>query len=139
MTSRGAWQPRIVGSIQKQDGRPGSPFQMSIPDCDPADTIIQGDLDKAQAQNQVRRIKYVYTAEGGYLMFTLASNLDKEFYLATRRERTRPKIFVDQNALLANLYANFPGLVFEANANWAPSPPTPAATSPAEAAEDDQA
>lgn len=98
---------------------------MSIPHCDPAETITQVDLDKAYQQNLVLKIRYFYTGEGSFLKFTLANNPEQEFFLSTRRERTRPKVFVDQNLLLADLHRRFPGLVFEANGQQM-TPPGPA-------------
>lgn len=98
---------------------------MPIPHCDPADTILQADLDKVKTQHAVLKIRLIYTEEGSYLSFVLKNDPAKELYLTTRRERTRPKVFVDQNLLLADLHRNFPGLIFEASGSQAP-PPEPA-------------
>ncbi len=96
---------------------------MPIPNCDPSSTILQVDLDKLTTQQAVLRIKLIYTEEGSYLIFVLRNDPTKELFLTTRRERTRPKVFVDQNLLLAELHRNFPNLIFEASGNQLQSPP----------------
>jgi hypothetical protein len=95
---------------------------MTIPNCDPANTIIQVDLDKFKAQRAVHKIKFIYTDEGSYLVFVLKNDPTRDLYLTTRRERTRPKVFVNQNLLLADLHRSFPGLIFEANGDLIPPP-----------------
>src|SRR4051794_32647349 len=109
MTDNASWQPKIIGLQEKW--QPTSPSPMTIPSCDPTNTITQVDLDKAIAQQGVAKIKYIFTEQGAYLMFELRKHPGREFYLTTRRDRTRPRTFVDQHQLLQELHQKFPGLI----------------------------
>lgn len=107
---------------------------MTIPNCDPSDTILQVDLDKVKTSESVLKIKLVNTDEGSFLIFVLKSDPTRELFLTTRRDRTRPKVFVDQNLLLDDLRRSFPdfsfntpelrGIVFEATRRQL-TPPAP--------------
>jgi hypothetical protein len=95
---------------------------MTIPNCDPANTITQVELDKLKAQGAIQKIKFIYTEEGSYLIFVLKSDPERDMYLVTRRDRAHPKVFLNQNLILADLYRSFPGLIFEANGDLIPPP-----------------
>jgi len=111
------WSPKITRLYRHERGLLKLGWPMTIPNCDPADTILQVELDKVSAQQAVLKIKLIYTEEGSYLVYVLKNNPTKELHLTTRRDRTRPKVFIDQNRLLADLHATYPGIIFEANGN----------------------
>jgi hypothetical protein len=91
---------------------------MSVPILEPSQTVLQTELDKKAGQ--VLKIRYVYTFEGAYLAFTLSDNPARERILVTRRESTKPKLFMDQNVLWNELVKRYPGIQFEARGNPIP-------------------
>jgi hypothetical protein len=103
---------------------------MPVPRLDPSDTVLQTELDKKVGQ--VMKIRYVYTTEGAYLVYTLKDNPFKERVLVTRRERTRPKLFMDQNVLWGELIKRYPGIQFEATGAPIPEIGPPSGGPPAE-------
>lgn len=104
---------------------------MTIPTCDPADSILQTDLDQPAIQRAILKIKLIYTEEGSYLSFVMRRDPTRELFLTTRRERTRPKMFVDPHLLLSNLLKMFPLMTFETNGELL-LPEPPAAVGPGE-------
>ncbi len=66
------------------------------------------------SQQEVLKVKLVPTPEGSYLVIVLKNDPESEFFLATRRDRTQPKLFIDQDRLIAKLLETFPNIWFEA-------------------------
>lgn len=78
--------------------------------CSPATSILEIELEPAMMQHQLRKFLVAETLEGFYVVVELewlGGSLD-QLYLATRRERTKPRLFKDLNRLNDLLKRLFP-------------------------------
>jgi hypothetical protein len=69
---------------------------------------LEGDLEIAVQQETLKKISVAETPEGFYVIVQLKWAGNKEWYLATRRDRTTPKVFKDLNRLNDHLKASYP-------------------------------
>lgn len=81
--------------------------------CSPANSILESDLELAVQQETLEKMIVAETPEGFYLIVTLKWSGTKEWYLTTRRERTKPKLFKDLNRLNEHLKETYPTAGFE--------------------------
>lgn len=81
--------------------------------CSPANSILEGDLDLAVQQETLKKLIVAETPEGFYVVAQLKWAGNKEWYLTTRRERTKPKLFKDLKRLNDHLKEAYPTDSFE--------------------------
>jgi len=81
--------------------------------CSPANSILEGDLDLAVLQQTLIKLIVAETPEGFYVIAKLKWAGNKEWYLTTRRERTKPKLFKDLKRLNDHLKEAYPTDSFE--------------------------
>lgn len=81
---------------------------MKRPTCGPANSILEGDLELAVQQETLKKITIAETAEGFYVIAQLKWAGNKDWYLTTRRERTKPRLFKDLNRLNELLRDSYP-------------------------------
>lgn len=91
---------------------------IQLPSCTTKNSIIGVDLAERASKNQVIKLVVVHLSEEGltheagntYLVTHLTDEPQRPIYVATRRDRTQPKIFIDQTRLLRNLARDFEGI-----------------------------
>jgi uncharacterized protein with von Willebrand factor type A (vWA) domain len=76
--------------------------------CSPANSILEGDLELAVQQQTLKKLVVAETPEGFYVVAQLKWAGNKEWYLTTRRERTKPRLFKDLKRLNDQLKAAYP-------------------------------
>ena len=76
--------------------------------CSPANSILESDLDLAMQQETLIKLMVAETPEGFYVLAQFKWSGSKKWYLTTRRERTRPRIFKDFNRLNDLLKTAYP-------------------------------
>jgi len=76
--------------------------------CSPANSILEGDLELAMQQQTLQKLIIAETPEGFYIIAILKWAKNKEWYLTTRRDRDRPRIFKDLNRLNEHLKEAYP-------------------------------
>jgi hypothetical protein len=76
--------------------------------CGPANSLLEGDLDLAAQQQTLTKLSIAETPEGFYVIARLLWADSKDWYLTTRRERTRPRLFKDLNRLNEFLREAYP-------------------------------
>lgn len=81
--------------------------------CSPANSILEGDLELAVQQETLKKIQIAETTEGFYVIAQLKWAGNKEWYLTTRRERTKPRLFKDLRRLNDLLREAYPTDVVE--------------------------
>lgn len=67
--------------------------------CSPANSVLEGDLELAVQQQTLKKIQVAETPEGFFVIAQLKWAGNKEWYLTTRRERTKPRLFKDLRRL----------------------------------------
>lgn len=86
---------------------------MKIPPCSPENSILEGDLELAVLQKTLRKLKVMETPVGFYVVVLLKWAKEKEWYLTTRRDRNKPKIFKDLKRMNDHLRTAYPTDSFE--------------------------
>lgn len=86
---------------------------MKLEPCSPENSILEGDLEIAVLQKSVVSLKVMETPEGFYVVVQLKWAKDKDWYLTTRRERNKPKVFKDLKRLNDHLREVYPTENFE--------------------------
>lgn len=81
--------------------------------CSPANSILEGDLELAVQQETLKKLIVAETPEGFYVVVQLKWAGTKDWYLTTRRERTKPKLFKDLKRLNDHLKETYPTDRFE--------------------------
>lgn len=76
--------------------------------CGRSNSLLEEDLDRAVQQQTLTKITLAETDEGFYVVVRLKWAEDKDWYLCTRRDRTRPRLFKDLNRLNEHLKAAYP-------------------------------
>lgn len=92
---------------------PNDRASMNRTPCSPANSILEGDLELAVQQETIKKLIVAETPEGFYVVVQLKWAGTKEWYLTTRRERTRPKLFKDLKRLNDHLKETYPTDKFE--------------------------
>ena len=67
--------------------------------CSPANSILESDLELAVQQQTLTKLTVAETPEGFYVIAKIKWAGNKEWYLSTRRERNKPRLFKDLNRL----------------------------------------
>lgn len=90
---------------------------MNLPQCAKGTGIQEGELHDAAMQRRVRRIRVMETPDGFYVVVELRSFADgegvAEWFLCTRRNQKRPKLFSRLERLNTRLKEMCPGVGFE--------------------------
>jgi hypothetical protein len=86
---------------------------MNRPACGPANSILEGDLELAVQQETLKKISIAETPEGFYVIAQLKWSGTKDWYLTTRRERSKPRLFKDLKRLNELLRDSYPTEVVE--------------------------
>lgn len=90
---------------------------MNLPQCAKGTSIQEGNLHDAAIQRRVCRIRVMETPDGFYVTVQLRSFADGEgvgdWFLCTRRNPKRPKLFSRLERLNNRLKEICPGLGFE--------------------------
>lgn len=81
---------------------------MNLTPCGPANSLLEGDLELAVQQHTLTQLSIAETPEGFYVIARLRWADSKDWYLTTRRERTRPRLFKDLNRLNEFLRESYP-------------------------------
>ena len=76
--------------------------------CTAANSILEADLAIAVQQHALKKLCLAETPIGFYVVVQLKWSQGKEWYLTTRRERTRPRLFKDLKRLNELLKATYP-------------------------------
>lgn len=84
----------------------------TLPTCTEENTILEAALiEKAIAGDVVMLVLCPMDPKVGcYVVAHLRDDPKKPVYLATRRVRTEPKLFIDQSRLTRNLLSKFKGI-----------------------------
>lgn len=99
---------------------------IKLPFCSTKNTVIEPDLKTRFEAEEVEKIVVYQSPEGQVLTVDgkveacfcfMAVHFSDEpvrpMYLATRRNRKMPKLFIDMKKMLANVYRNYPGTPVE--------------------------
>jgi len=90
---------------------------MNLPQCAEGSSIQEGELHDATMQRRVCRIRVMETSGGFYVVAQLRSFADGEgvsdWFLCTRRDKKRPKLFSRLERLNNRLKEICPGVGFE--------------------------
>lgn len=81
---------------------------MNLTPCGPSNSVLEGDLELAVQQQTLTKLSIAETSEGFYVVARLRWADDKDWYLTTRRERTRPRLFKDLSRLNDFLRESYP-------------------------------
>lgn len=66
---------------------------------------------KAAAGELIKIVVYIDPGEGhSYLAAHFIGEPVRPIYLATRRDRNTPKLYLDSHRLLSNIYRDYPGI-----------------------------
>lgn len=101
--------------------------------CSPANSVLEGDLELAVQQQTLKKIQVAETPEGFYVIAQLKWAGNKEWYLTTRRKRTKPRLFKDLRRLNDLLREAYPTDTIEILRNQTipePDVPPPSGTAP---------
>jgi hypothetical protein len=74
-----------------------------IPKCTTTNSILDGELRERAAAQEVARIAVVTSPDGNYAVAYLTDFPARPVYLATRRDRATPKLYVDLGRLVSSL------------------------------------
>lgn len=72
---------------------------MNLTTCGPSNSVLESDLELAVVQGTLTKLSIVETSHGFFVVARLHWSSDKDWYLTTRRERYRPRLFKDLNRL----------------------------------------
>lgn len=99
---------------------------IKLPFCSTKNTVIEPDLKARFDADEVEKIVVHMSPEGKVMTIDgkeetcfcfMAVHFSDEpvrpMYLATRRNRKMPKLYIDSKKMLSNLYRNFPGTPVE--------------------------
>jgi hypothetical protein len=81
---------------------------MTLTPCSPANSVLEGDLELAVQQDTLTKLSIAETPDGFFVIARLRWADNKDWYLTTRRERTRPRLFKDLNRLNDFLRESYP-------------------------------
>ena len=81
---------------------------MELPPCSPENSILENDLELAVLQQTLKQLTIAETLEGFYVIAKLQWTGNKDWYLTTRRERERPRLFKDLRRLNEHLKTAYP-------------------------------
>lgn len=81
---------------------------MSLTPCSAATSMLEADLELAVEQRTLTKLAIAETADGFYVLAQVSWAADKDWYLTTRRDRTRPRLFKDLNRLNDLLRESYP-------------------------------
>ena len=76
--------------------------------CSAANSILEGDLELATQQQTLKKLAVAETPEGFYVIAQFKWAGNKEWYLTTRRKRTKPRLFKDLKRLNNHLRMAYP-------------------------------
>lgn len=76
--------------------------------CGPSNSLLEGDLELAIRQETLKKLTVAETESGFYVIAQLKWADSKEWYLTTRRERTKPRLFKDLKRLNDHLKTAYP-------------------------------
>mgnify|MGYP000055662855 CR=1 FL=1 len=81
---------------------------MNLTPCGPSNSVLESDLELAVTQQTLTKLSIAETADGFFVVARLHWSSEKDWYLTTRRERNRPRLFKDLNRLNDFLRAAYP-------------------------------
>ena len=81
---------------------------MNLKPCSKENSILEPDLEIAVSQQVLEKLHVMETPEGFYIVVILKWSPKTMWYVTTRRERTKPKLFKDLNRLNEHLKKNYP-------------------------------
>lgn len=81
--------------------------------CSPANSILESDLELSVQQQTLEKLKVMETPEGFYVIAQVKWAEGKEWYLTTRRDRTKPRLYKDLKRLNDHLREAYPTDSFE--------------------------
>ena len=76
--------------------------------CSPANSVLEGDLEIAVQKQTLKKLVIAETPEGFYVIVQFKWAGHKEWYLTTRRERNKPRLFKDLKRLNTHLKVFYP-------------------------------
>lgn len=76
--------------------------------CGPGNSLLEGDLELAIKQESLKKLTVAETVHGFYVIAQLKWAGNKEWYLTTRRDRTKPRLFKDLKRLNDHLKVAYP-------------------------------
>ncbi|WP_265299998.1 hypothetical protein [Verminephrobacter eiseniae] len=74
---------------------PTDSASMNRTPCSPANSILEGDLEIAVQQQALDKLTVAETPDGFYVIIQFKWAKNKQWYLTTRRERMKPRLFKD--------------------------------------------
>lgn len=85
---------------------------MRLPTCSTKNTIVDADLKaRFTARELVKFVHFMLPTEGqSYVAAYFTDEPERPIYIATRRNRKEPKMFIDTHRLLGNLIQTYPGV-----------------------------
>lgn len=101
---------------------------MSRLPCNASNTMLENDLEVAAQQETISKIRVMEVPGGFYVIVNLLWAKDREWYLATRRNRTSPRLYKDLSRLNDQLKELGPNVGFELVRNQEMPPETSSAT-----------
>lgn len=81
---------------------------MNLTPCSAATSMLEADLELATEQQTLTKLTIAETAGGFYVVARVRWAADKDWYLTTRRDRTRPRLFKDLHKLNDLLRESYP-------------------------------
>ncbi|WP_156516885.1 hypothetical protein [Delftia sp. GW456-R20] len=84
----------------------------TLPSCTTKNSILDADLIRQAKEGALIKLVVVSLSgeKGTYVVAYLRNEPQRPIYLATRRNRKEPKVFVDQTRLINNLANDFAGI-----------------------------
>ena len=86
---------------------------MKLQPCTTENSLLSADLSNADIQQTLDKITVMETPGGFYVVVQIRWSGSKDWYLATRRNRTEPKVFMDLKRLNEHLLEICPSTGFE--------------------------
>lgn len=81
---------------------------MALEACSPTNSIIEKELQIAAEQNTIKTITVMEVGENFYLVIEFLWAEGRQWYLSTRRDRNKPKVFKDLSRLNNHLKTEYP-------------------------------
>ena len=86
---------------------------MNLLPCSQATSILEGDLELAAQQETLDKLFAMETPEGFYVIARFIWAKEKDWYLTSRRHRTKPRVYKDLTRLNKYIKEIFPSIGFE--------------------------
>lgn len=85
-------------------------MKINLPNCEMGNSLLEPQLSEAVKQGMLGALQVMESEDGYFVVIKLLLDINKTWYLTTRRERDNPRLFKDLNRLFQYLKETLPNL-----------------------------